>query len=207
MAPAVPSTTASSVVPTSEPMTMLQPDESTQSTPQKKNVSVSGTTAVRPKKSRGRSPTVAPMALMGQSDVGVFLQPKSKPAEQEESISKPQPQSADSVDSEADVFMVDPTGNLLTGEKAKKRLKELGFARTESVKSQKTSTMDTTSGSYTWQAPAEMMEEAVKQVRKEMVVQENVRKSSTPKAREVRQSVIKEWTEEQLLMILVELGF
>ena len=64
--------------------------------------------------------------------------------------------------------------------------------------------MDTTSGSYTWQAPAEMMEEAVKQVRKEMVVQENVRKSSTPKAREVRQSVIKEWTEEQLLMILVD---
>ena len=110
VAPAVPtSSTASSVVPTSEPMTMLQPDESTQSTPQKKNVSVSGTTAVRPKKSRGRSPTVAPMALMGQSDVGVFLQPKSKPAEQEESISKPQPQSADSVDSEADVFMVDPT--------------------------------------------------------------------------------------------------
>ena len=51
-----------------------------------------------------------------------------------------------------------------------------------------------------------MMEEAVKQVRKEMVVQENVRTSSTPKAREVRQSVIKEWTEEQLLMILVELA-
>ena len=51
-----------------------------------------------------------------------------------------------------------------------------------------------------------MMEEAVKQVRKEMVVQENVRTSSTPKPRAVRQSVIKEWTEEQLLMILVELA-
>ena len=146
------------------------------------------------------------MSLMGQSDVGVFLQPKKKSLEPEESLTKPQPQSADSVDSEADVFMVDPTGNLLTGEKAKKRLKELGFARTESGQSKKSTNMDTTSGSYTWQASPEMMEEAVKQVRKEMVVQENVRTSSTPKPRAVRQSVIKEWTEEQLLTILVELA-
>jgi len=143
---------------------------------------------------------------MGKSDVGVFLQPKRRSTEQEEPVLKAPPQSSDSVDSEADVFMVDPTGNLLTGEKAKKRLKELGFARTESAKPKKSSTMDTSSGSYTWQAPAEMMEEAVKQVRKEMSVQENVQKTSTSKPPAVRQSVIKEWTEEQLLTILVELA-
>ena len=64
--------------------------------------------------------------------------------------------------------------------------------------------MDTTSGSYFelsrndgggGQASSQ-----------EMVVQENVRTSSTPKPRAVRQSVIKEWTEEQLLTILVELA-
>ena len=143
---------------------------------------------------------------MGQSDVGVFLQPKGKAVDPADSVAKVSAQSADSVDSEADVFMVDPTGNLLTGEKAKKRLKELGFARTESAKSKKSSEMDLSSGSYTWQAPAEMMEEAVKQVRKEMAVQEKVKESSTPRPRVVRQSVIKEWTEEQLLTILVELA-
>ena len=161
--------------------------------------------SVRTTASRRRSPTVAPMSLMGQSDVGVFLQPKKKSLEPEESLTKPQPQSADSVDSEADVFMVDPTGNLLTGEKAKKRLKELGFARTESGQSKNLRTWIQQVDPILGNSP-EMMEEAVKQVRKEMVVQENVRTSSTPKPRAVRQSVIKEWTEEQLLTILVELA-
>ena len=66
--------------------------------------------------------------------------------------------------------------------------------------------MDASGGSYTWEAPAEMMEEAVKQVRKEMAVQEKVKESPSSAPRPVRQSVIKEWTEEQLLTILVELA-
>ena len=210
----------SSLVPNTTPMTIVQPDQSTQtveqraskidrvneSRPTKRNITEPPSSVVRRKGSRGRSSTVAPKSLMGTSDVGVFLQPKKKTTDPDNVVLKPQPQSSDSVDSEADVFMVDPTGNLLTGEKAKKRLKELGFARTESAKPSKTSTMDTSSGSYTWQAPAEMMEEAVKQVRKEMGGQDQVKESSRPTPRPVRQSVIKEWTEEQLLTILVELA-
>ena len=212
--------TASVIVPNTAPMTILQTDDSTsssqdlvstdtnavESSGSANKTSISKTASGQWRVSKGRSSTVAPKALMGKSDVGVFLQPKRKATESEEPILKSSPQSANSVDSEADVFMVDPTGNLLTGEKAKKRLKELGFARTESAKPKKSSAMDASSGSYTWQAPAEMMEEAVKQVRKEMSVQENVQKASTSKPRVVRQSVIKEWTEDQLLTILVELA-
>ena len=63
-----------------------------------------------------------------------------------------------------------------------------------------------TSNSYTWEAPEGMMEEAVKQVRKELGIEQHVKKPSRVKATPVRQSVIKEWTEEQLLTILVELA-
>ena len=50
------------------------------------------------------------------------------------------------------------------------------------------------------------MEEAIKQVRKEQMIEQQVKKPSRAKATRVRQSVIKEWTEEQLLTILVELA-
>ena len=135
-----------------------------------------------------------------------FYNRRGKVQNPEDIQAKSTPQSADSVDAESDVFMVDATGNLLTGEKAKKRLKELGFARAESTKPKSTSGMDTSGASYTWEAPAEMMEEAVKQVRKEMEVVEKVKESPSSAPRPVRQSVIKEWTEEQLLTILVELA-
>lgn len=101
--------------------------------------------------------------------------------------------------------MIDASGNLLSGASAKKRLKELGFARSQPVKA-KPKKSTPSSGSYTWEAPKEMMEEAVKQVRKEIQVEQKIKESSKPKATPVRQSVIKEWTEEQLLTILVELA-
>ena len=162
---------------------------------------------VAPRLAAGRrSATMVPSALMKSSDVGVFLQPKRKEPEVKPPP-KPIPQvdSPSTIDTEADVFMVDASGNLLSGASAKKRLKELGFARSEPVKA-KPKKSTPSSGSYTWEAPKEMMEEAVKQVRKEIQVEQKVRESSKPKATPVRQSVIKEWTEEQLLTILVELA-
>jgi len=211
-----------SMMPQSTPMTVLQAeDRQDQAVPRTmesntvdqptKTTGRSTTGApksqqVRPKSGRVRSATVAPMSLMGRSDVGVFLQPKRKVAEPEVSISKPAPQKATSVDSESDVFMIDPSGNLLTGKQATKRLKELGFARSETKQPKSKPQMDASSGSYTWEAPADLMQEAVKQVRQQMVVEEKIRETSNQQTRPVRQSVIKEWTEEQLLTILVELA-
>ena len=154
---------------------------------------------------RGSTP-MAPSTLMGRSEVGVFLKPKKTVSQQPEEIPLPKPQSSDSVDSDADVFMVDAAGKLLTGQAAKKRLTELGFARSESVKPKSKPKQSSSSSSYTWEAPEGMMEEAVKQVRKELAIEQQVKKPSRVKATPVRQSVIKEWTEEQLLTILVELA-
>jgi hypothetical protein len=154
---------------------------------------------------RGSTP-MAPRTLMGRSEVGVFLKPKKTVSNQPENIPAPKRQSSDSVDSDADVFMVDAAGNLLTGEVAKKRLKDLGFARSESVKPKAKANTSSTPSSYTWEAPEGMMEEAIKQVRKEQMIEQQVKKPSRAKATRVRQSVIKEWTEEQLLTILVELA-
>ena len=210
------------VMPQSAPMTMLQSEEqpgqsipatkrsnavdtSTETPVQARTVS-SKAQQMRAKPVRGRSATVAPRSLMGRSDVGVFLQPKRKAIEPEVSIPKPSPQTVDSVDSEADVFMIDPSGNLLTGKQATKRLKELGFARSETKKPTSKPQMDPSGGSYTWEAPADLMQEAVKQVRQQMDVEEKIKETSRQQTRPVRQSVIKEWTEEQLLTILVELA-
>ena len=154
---------------------------------------------------RGSTP-MAPRTLMGRSEVGVFLKPKKTASDQPENIPAPKRQSSDSVDSDADVFMVDAAGNLLTGDVAKKRLKDLGFARSESVKPKAKPNPSSTPSSYTWEAPEGMMEEAIKQVRKEQMIEQQVKKPSRAKATRVRQSVIKEWTEEQLLTILVELA-
>ena len=153
---------------------------------------------------RGSAP-INPRSLMGRSDVGVFLKPKRTVSEQPEEIPISKPQSS-KVDSDASVFMVDAAGNLLTGETAKKRLTELGFARSESVKPKSKPKQSSTSNSYTWEAPEGMMEEAVKQVRKELSIEQHVKDRSRGKATSVRQSVIKEWTEEQLRTILVELA-
>ena len=102
--------------------------------------------------------------------------------------------------------MIDPSGKLLTGEAATKRLTEMGFARSESTKPKETSTAS--SGSYTWEAPPDVMDEMMQQVRQQLASEQTQeeqvlqrRKTSPP-----RQSMIQEWTEEQLLSILVELS-
>ena len=95
-------------------MTMLQAEETPQgydrlasaqssdlnatAQPAKRSNIERNTVAERKKMQRGRSSTVAPLSLMGRSDVGVFLQPKKKNTESEAILSKPTPQSADSVD-------------------------------------------------------------------------------------------------------------
>ena len=83
-----------SIVPNAAPMTMLQAEETPQvsdrsasSTSSENNATVQPANRAkvertevsgRKKIQRGRSSTVAPLSLMGRSDVGVFLQPKRK---------------------------------------------------------------------------------------------------------------------------------
>lgn len=162
----------------------------------------------RPKQHRGRTPSmVQPMRMMGKSDIGTFVRPK-KPATPEELVEAPKftKQDPTKIDRQSEVIMIDPSGKLLTGEAATKRLTEMGFARSEPTKPKETPTPS--SGSYTWEAPPDVMDEMMQQVRQQMAAEETQevsirerRKTSRP-----RQSVIQEWTEEQLLSILVELS-
>jgi hypothetical protein len=147
------------------------------------------------------------MRMMGKSDIGTFVRPK-KPPTPEELVEAPKSTKQDptKIDRQSEVIMIDPSGKLLTGEAATKRLTEMGFARSEPTKPKETTTP--TSGSYTWEAPPDVMDEMMQQVRQQMAAEETQevtirerRKTSRP-----RQSVIQEWTEEQLLSILVELS-
>jgi hypothetical protein len=156
--------------------------------------------------------------LANTREIGVFLQPKKKEepvATQriEKSISKPV-QKPSQIDKKSSIFMVDATGNLFTGDQATKKLQEMGYARKEEqeeVVSNLEKQMDKPRfsdipSSFTWEAPADMVEQIVKEVRKNVEEEETaiMTKKNTSQMR--RQSVIKEWTEEQLMSILTELA-
>ena len=105
--------------------------------------------------------------------------------------------------------MIDPSGKLLTGKAATKRQTEMGFARSEeSPKSQSNESISESSSgtSFSWEAPPDLMEEVVQQVRQEMKNTEVEPTIGPTKPQPPRQSVIQEWTEEQLLSILLELS-
>ncbi len=175
-----------------------------ENTTQRKQRSSTPVPTTRLSPSKRRSAPMAPRTLMGRSDVGVFLKPKKSTVAEEVQEPTPKVETPKSMDSASDVFMVDASGNLLTGQAATKKLTELGFARARKKPQPKPSS--SSSGSYTWEAPTEMMEQALEQMKKEMVVESEVKEQTKSKATPVRQSVIKEWTEEQLLSILVELA-
>ena len=108
---------------------------------------------------------VQPMSMMRQSDLG-YLSVQKKETVIEESPVHSESQDPLKVDSQSEVIMIDPSGKLLTGEAATKRLTEMGFARSESVK--KTQSSVTSSGTYTWEAPPDVMDDMMQQVRKQL---------------------------------------
>ena len=153
--------------------------------------------------SSARKP-VAPQVSGLRKEIGIFLRPRKQVVyEEEEVVKKPKGLRPDQVSKNATVFFIDPSGNLLQGEKATKRMQELGYARSESKEEEasvpKIQELPT---SYTWEADPKIMEMAVAEVKKQAKKQEKPRKIEK-KIQPKR--VISEMTEEELFTILTAL--
>ena len=171
-----------------------------QSQPEEQEIEI-----IRKKRKRASSrKPVAPRVLGLGREIGVFLKPKKQVVIEEEEIGeKTKSLRVDQVSKNSDVFFIDPSGNLLQGEKATKRMKELGFARADSKPEPETPPQSKgLPTSYSWEASPEMVEKALSETRKQVKKQEKPRKI----AKKVQpKRVISQMTEEELFTILTAL--
>ena len=148
--------------------------------------------------------SIAPRMLGMGREIGVFLRPRKQVVvEEEEQQSPVENLRPDQLSKDSDIFFIDPSGNLLTGDKATKRMKDLGLVRNDPTK--KTEMPVQSQGlpsSFSWNASPDMVEVAMAETRKQIKKQEKPRKieKKNPPKR-----VISEMTEEELFMILTAL--
>jgi hypothetical protein len=144
---------------------------------------------------------ISPRFLGKSSSTGILLKKSSTEISQQPVVDAPVPQKPNEIDNNSDAFMIDATGNLLTGIEAKKKLVEMGYKKVKPPSEPNSSS----SNSFTWEAPKEAMQEIVKQT--SMMQQESRHTVVKRKQnRVVRQRSLTELTEEQLFTILEELS-